>query len=178
MDKGIYCLVFRNPSCTVRVGALGEVAFRKGWHIYAGSALGSGGLARLKRHVALSREKDRRPKWHVDYLSAGSEFSLRYTISAATTERLECRLAAALGDGGVPGFGCSDCTCPSHLFWKKTCPLQEVRDAFMSLHLSPQTKTINTRNAVPLSHEGIGNIGEHAQGREHGNSCQGDPEEL
>ncbi len=142
MDKGIYCLVFRNPSCTVRVGALGEVAFRKGWHIYAGSALGSGGLARLERHVTLSKKKDRRPKWHVDYLSAGSAFSLRYTVSAVTTERLECRLAAALGDEGVPGFGCSDCTCISHLFWKKTDPLHEIRQVFRCLDLRPVTKNI------------------------------------
>jgi len=111
MDKGIYCLVFENPSCTVRVGALGEIAFRRGWHIYVGSALGSGGLARLERHVALSRNKDRRPKWHVDYLSASQSFCLRSSVSAMTEERLECRLAAALGGENIPGFGCSDCDC-------------------------------------------------------------------
>lgn len=62
MDKGVYCLVFHNPACTVRIGALGEIAFRKGWHIYVGSALGSGGLKRLGRHIALAADKDKRPK--------------------------------------------------------------------------------------------------------------------
>ena len=142
MDKGIYCLVFENPSCTVRVGALGEIAFRRGWHIYVGSALGSGGLVRLDRHIALSRNKDRRPKWHVDYLHTSPCFSLAYTVSAVTDERLECPLARELGGGGVPKFGCSDCTCTSHLFYRKCDPKREILAAFRHLGLAPTTKTI------------------------------------
>src|SRR5512138_3437912 len=132
MDKGIYCLVFKNPSCTVRVGALGEIAFRRGWHIYVGSALGSGGLARLERHIALSRSKDRPPKWHVDWLSASPSFSLRLGVFAITEERLECRLVEALGGEHIPGFGCSDCGCGSHLFYRHANPLREIRGAFRS----------------------------------------------
>lgn len=145
MDKGIYCLVFNNPACTVRVGALGEIAFRKGWHIYVGSALGSGGLARLERHVALSQTRDKRPKWHVDYLSARPPFSLRYTLHALTEERLECRLAGALGGENIPGFGCSDCDCPSHLFYRRGNPVKETEAAFRSLGLAACTKTLMNR---------------------------------
>ena len=145
MDKGIYGLIFYNPSCTVRVGALGEIAFRRGWHMYVGSALGSGGLARLERHIALSQNKDKRPKWHVDWLSAGPAFSLRYTVHALTEERLECRLAGALGNENVPGFGCSDCDCTSHLFYRRRNPLKEVETAFRSLGLDACTKTLMNR---------------------------------
>jgi Uri superfamily endonuclease len=145
MDKGIYCLVFSNPACTVRVGALGEVAFRKGWHIYVGSALGSGGLARLERHIALSRNKDKRPKWHVDWLSASQHFSLRYTVHALTEERLECRLAEALGGETVPAFGCSDCDCPSHLFSRRSNPVDDIEAAFRILGLPASTKTLMNR---------------------------------
>jgi Uri superfamily endonuclease len=145
MDKGIYCLVFENPSCTVRVGALGEVAFLPGWHIYVGSALGSGGLARLKRHMALSRDKDRCPKWHVDWLSTSPSFSLRNTVHASTGERLECRLAKALGGEKIPGFGSSDCACRSHLFYRSGNPVKEVEAAFRSLGLAPCTKTLMNR---------------------------------
>ena len=145
MDKGIYCLVFKNPACTVRVGALGEITFLPGWHIYVGSALGSGGLARLERHIALSRNKDRRPKWHVDYLSASQCFSLRYTLHALTEERLECRLATALGGENIPGFGCSDCDCRSHLFYRPRNPVRETETAFRSLGLAPCTKTLMNR---------------------------------
>jgi Uri superfamily endonuclease len=145
MDKGIYCLVFNNTACTVRVGALGEIAFRKGWHIYVGSALGSGGLARLERHIALSRNKDKHPTWHVDYLSESPSFCLRSTISALTGEPLECRLAAAFGGKNIPGFGCSDCGCPSHLFYRQKNPVREVEEAFRSLGLAACTKTLMNR---------------------------------
>ena len=142
MDKGIYCLVFENPACTVRIGALGPVPFPAGWHIYIGSALGSGGLARLSRHIALSREKDRAPTWHVDYLSTDRRFELRYTVHAVTAGRFECRLAEALGNPGIPGFGCSDCTCPSHLLYRAEDPKKEIFSAFRDLSLVPVTKTL------------------------------------
>lgn len=178
MDKGIYCLVFHNPACTIGVGAMGDVAFRKGWHIYVGSALGTGGLRRLERHIALAGKKDKRPKWHVDYLLTSDNFPLRYAVSATTTLRVECILASALGGECVPGFGCSDCACTSHLFYRETDPLQEVKDVFRCLRLRPQTKTINISGAIPLSYEGTGHIGQHAQRREHGNPCKGDPREM
>ena len=142
MDKGIYCLVFENPACELRIGALGTVAFEAGWHLYVGSALGSGGLARLDRHVALARTMDRRPKWHVDYLSKSPLFGLRYTIHALTVERLECRLASALGGKNIPRFGSGDCDCRSHLLYRPSNPAQEVQAAFRSLGLDPDTKTI------------------------------------
>jgi len=142
MDKGIYCIVFKNPACTVRIGALGPVTFRRGWHIYVGSALGSGGLARLSRHVSLSQAKDKRPKWHIDYLSCSDRFSLRYTVHALTADRLECRLAETLGGPSVPAFGCSDCPCPSHLFFRRKDPHDEVVSAFNRLGLVAVTTTM------------------------------------
>lgn len=145
MDKGIYCLIFKNPACTVRVGALGPVAFEAGWHIYVGSALGSGGIARLERHIVLSQTKDKRPKWHVDYLSVSTSFSLSSAVHALTEERLECRLATALGGEHVPGFGCSDCECTSHLLYRRRNPAREAEAAFRSLGLAPCTKTIMNR---------------------------------
>jgi len=145
MDKGIYCLAFNNPACTVRIGALGPVTFRRGWHVYVGSALGSGGLARLSRHVSLSHAKDKRPKWHIDYLSCSDRFSLQYTVHALTTDRLECRLAETLGGPSVPAVGCSDCTCPSHLFFRRKNPHDEIVSAFNRLGLVAVTTTIMNR---------------------------------
>ena len=142
MDKGIYCLVFANPGCTVTVGRLGPVAFPAGWHVYTGSALGSGGLARLDRHITLARNHDRRPTWHVDYLTAAGPFSLRAAVSAATTERLECALARSIGGPSVPGFGCSDCSCTSHLFFRPDRPVREVARAFRSLGLDPRIQNL------------------------------------
>ena len=142
MDKGIYCLVFENPGCALNVGALGPVAFAPGWHIYVGSALGSGGLKRLARHISLSEARDRKPKWHIDSLLISNLFSLSYAVYAITGKKLECPLAQALGDPGVPAFGSSDCRCPSHLLYRDTDPLPEVLMAFRGLGLVPVTKTI------------------------------------
>jgi len=148
MDKGIYCLVFKNPGCTVRVGALGEMHFQPGWHCYVGSALGSGGLKRLERHIRLAAQRDKRPKWHLDYLHTSPCFSLAYAVYAVTGDRLECRLARELdsGDSGVPKFGSSDCTCTSHLFYRQQDPKGEIHAAFRCLRLEPVTKTIMSPN--------------------------------
>lgn len=146
MDKGIYCLVFKNPACAVRVGALGPLTFTRGWHIYVGSALGSGGLARLARHVSLSNEKDKRPKWHIDYLSCSDHFDLWYTIHALTADRLECRLAETLGAPFVVAFGCSDCRCPSHLISRQKNPHDEIVSAFNRLGLVAVTTIMMNRD--------------------------------
>jgi len=142
MDKGIYCLVFKNPGCAIRIGALGDLVFQDGWHIYVGSALGSGGLQRLRRHISLAHFHDRRPKWHVDYLLTNPDFSLRYAIYAVTANRLECELARQLNNGCIPKFGCSDCSCTSHLFYREHSQLEEILAAFRHFMLEPVTKTI------------------------------------
>lgn len=142
MDKGIYCLVFTTPGCTIRVGALGPLRFQAGWYIYVGSALGSGGLHRVERHLSLALLRDKRPTWHVDYLLLSPEFSLVYTVSAISMDRYECLLSHELNGTRIPGFGCSDCSCTSHLFYREEEPKDEVLAGFRSLQLSPIIKTI------------------------------------
>jgi Uri superfamily endonuclease len=142
MDKGIYCLIFETSGCTIRIGALGVRPFQAGWYIYVGSAQGSGGLQRLERHVSLARSHDKRPKWHVDYLLNSSCFCLQYAVYAITTNRLECRIAHELGGNNIPDFGCSDCTCFSHLLYRKKDPLPELLSVFREFQLHPVIKTI------------------------------------
>jgi len=142
MDKGIYCLVFRNPACTTSVGALGKISFPGGFHIYIGSALGSGGLKRLDRHCHLARECNRRPTWHVDYILTDPRFELLFAVYALTEDRLECQLAGALGGPGIRHFGCSDCACTSHLLYRSHDPKDEIIAAFRTLKLHPVIKTI------------------------------------
>jgi Uri superfamily endonuclease len=142
MDKGIYCLVFQTSGCTIRIGALSTLTFRAGWHIYVGSALGSGGLQRLNRHISLARLCDKQPKWHVDYLLTSPCFSLMYAVSAVTADRLECQLARELNEDEIPKFGCSDCSCTSHLLYRQGDPEQELLTAFRKLQLDPAIKTI------------------------------------
>jgi Uri superfamily endonuclease len=144
MDKGIYCLVFRNPGSLIKVGALGALTFRDGWHIYIGSALGSGGLQRLRRHISLNRLHDKQPKWHVDYLLTSPGFSLVYVVYALTADRMECQIAREMNKGLIPKFGCSDCSCSSHLLYREGDPKQEILAVFRGLKLDPVIKTIIT----------------------------------
>ena len=89
-----------------------------GWHIYAGSAYGPGGVrARLKRHF----DPEKRPHWHVDGLTVGAA-SL---AALAFRNGNECALVAKLRAVScfaveAPGFGGSDCRrCPAHLLaWR------------------------------------------------------------
>jgi len=142
MDKGVYCLVFKTPGCSIRIGALGALPFKAGWYIYVGSALGSGGLGRLGRHFLLSRLRDKKPKWHVDYLLTSSCFSLVYAVYAVTAERFECQLACKLDESSIPNFGCSDCCCTSHLLYRQGDPRREIQTVLRTLQLDPVIKTI------------------------------------
>jgi len=134
--KGVYCLIFENRACKIEVGKKGEFPFYPGFHIYVGSALAPGGLKRVKRHINLSRNRDRNPRWHVDYLHLNPAFRLVSAVYAFTAERLECALASRIGGDSVSGFGCTDCTCSSHLFYRNKNPLLEITEAFEALGLS------------------------------------------
>jgi Uri superfamily endonuclease len=116
VDGGIYTLELALESTvTVTVGALGQREFEAGRYAYVGSALGSGGFARVERHRELAAgERDVR-HWHVDALLCRPETSLRAVRTSRGVDG-ECRLAALLGGTPVPGFGCSDCGCDTHLF--------------------------------------------------------------
>jgi Uri superfamily endonuclease len=93
-----------------------------GWYMYAGSALGPGGLrARLARH----RRSAKRLHWHVDYLLSRALLVASWEV--VWPERLECAWhAAALGLPGaalpVVGFGASDCACAAHLTFLPSRP--------------------------------------------------------
>ncbi len=141
--KGVYCLVFRNTACNLDVGRLRNVVFRRGYHTYVGSALGPGGLKRLKRHVMLSLMKDKKPRWHVDHLSVSHEFELVCVVYALNHEALECvlagRIALNVGGNHVPDFGSGDCKCSSHLFYLQDCPLGMIEKTFSQLDLKCAT---------------------------------------
>ncbi|WP_340820167.1 DUF123 domain-containing protein [Methanolobus sp. WCC4] len=140
-EKGVYCLVFKNEDHIPDTGRFEGIRFRHGYHVYVGSALGSGGLKRLKRHVLLSLMKDKRPRWHVDHLSLSSRFDLVCVVYAVVDEPIECKLSGklneALSGDIIRGFGSSDCKCPSHLFHSDGCPLYVIKDVFIRSGLGP-----------------------------------------
>ncbi len=116
--KGVYVLILRmKESKDIRIGKLGRLHFRRGYYSYVGSAQGSGGFKRVKRHFSVAHGRNTTRKWHIDYLLPHSEVIC--AVFSPTDEALECVVARLLGkySEALPGFGCSDCTCESHLFF-------------------------------------------------------------
>lgn len=108
MNKGSYLLLVE-ANDTVKIGALGELEF-DGKYVYCGSALGPGGLSRVKRHFKTSKGEGN-VHWHIDYLLRQGEVIEAYLFPG---KDIECDLSDELDDP-VHGFGASDCSCGSHL---------------------------------------------------------------
>ena len=127
-DRGSYLLILKLPDPkSIPIGKLGVLSFRPGYYIYVGSAMANLS-ARMERHRRLRK----RFHWHIDYLRAEAEFQAVLPIRSSRS--LECRLAEEMEKicrWSYPGFGCSDCTCPSHLFGLPTDPFQSKE--FMAL---------------------------------------------
>ena len=112
--KGVYILeIFLPEDKRIKVGSPGFIDFRKGHYAYTGSAMG-GIEQRVGRHL----RKNKKLHWHIDYLLGKAEIK-KVFIMETNIKSDECGAAAKLEkSGGVPvdGFGCSDCSCESHLF--------------------------------------------------------------
>ncbi len=116
--KGVYVLILRmTESKDIRIGKLGRLHFRRGYYSYVGSAQGSGGVKRVTRHFSVAQRKNTTRKWHIDYLLPHSEVIC--AVFSPTDEAIECVVAKLLGEysKALHGFGCSDCSCESHLFF-------------------------------------------------------------
>ena len=118
--KGSYNLLIKLPEDKViRVGSLGEIRFDSGFYAYNGSAFGSGGFKRVKRHKEKSRENDG-CHWHIDYLLTLEDSKVDEVFKMEDSDH-ECSLSNEMMSkfSSVDGFGCSDCSCNSHLFYTR-----------------------------------------------------------
>ena len=120
-DGGAYCAILHlEDSGALSIGGLGNLSFAPGYYLYVGSAM-RGLDARMARH----RRKRKRMHWHVDYLRDAA--TVINILPIRSSKRLECDIARDLhkiGSRFVPGFGCSDCACDSHLFVFQDNPLE------------------------------------------------------
>jgi sugar fermentation stimulation protein A len=120
-DSGNYLILLELPEeQTLEVGSLGSILFTAGWYVYTGSAQ-KNLSRRINRHLRKIRKQTH---WHIDYLTPYTR-TLK-ALPIMTYRNLECDLArdlGALGGQAIPGFGCSDCRCGSHLFYFTNPPL-------------------------------------------------------
>ena len=111
--KGSYILLIELEKATqVEVGSLGLLPLDAGYYAYVGSAM-SNLDSRIQRH--LSSDKNR--FWHIDYLLDHAQVVA--VVKVPSCQRLECQIADLLAKKllPIPYFGCSDCSCQSHLFY-------------------------------------------------------------
>ena len=96
----------------IQIGALGAFEFPAGKYVYTGSAK-KNLPARIQRHL----RRDKRLRWHIDYLLAHPAVSITTVV---TSDKAECAWNQELrGQFPAPGFGASDCRagCGSHLHY-------------------------------------------------------------
>ena len=147
LNKGTYIIVlYVVKSQRIQIGKLGRFQFKKGYYAYVGSAFGPGGLnSRIKHHI----EPKKRYHWHIDYLNP----AVKEVWVSDPGERLEHEWAGSLGkiaSDQIPGFGCSDCSCESHLFYFNSFvflqnSLKELGKKKCTLVVDPQIKFESTQ---------------------------------
>jgi Uri superfamily endonuclease len=104
----------RSPA-KINVGRWGTLDVTPGYYIYIGSAFGPGGVsARIARHCRGVKTL----RWHIDYLrEVTTPVQAWCGYAGRDLEHGWARIFSGLGGvSSVPGFGCSDCQCQSHLF--------------------------------------------------------------
>jgi sugar fermentation stimulation protein A len=123
-DCGAYIIMMEiSDDLQVNTGALGSIDFKSGWYLYTGSAMKNLDK-RVKRHL----RKRKKFHWHIDYLMACTASAKALVFR--DSEKRECDLARFMSqtaESEVRGFGCSDCSCSSHLFYFRDNPMKDMR---------------------------------------------------
>lgn len=116
-------LIFLPEQQSIRVGSLGEIDFLPGWYAYVGSAMG-GLRSRIGRHL----RRDKKIFWHIDYLLKFGV--LKEIITVESAQKIECLVSRCLAENlssAADGFGASDCSCKTHLYFASM--EKQIRDA-------------------------------------------------
>jgi Uri superfamily endonuclease len=85
----------------------------------------------VKRHQEINNGHKNTRRWHIDYLLPVADWV--DAVITVTDRNLECAIAQEIGRSlsPIPGFGCSDCRCESHLHYSSDSSktLRAVRSA-------------------------------------------------
>ena len=132
---GIYVVLAElDKAQQIQVGKKRSFAFAKGFYGYVGSA-----LVNLENRLARHLSTRKKLHWHIDYLLRSA--TVRAVIYAETDQKKECLVAQVLSWRlpSLLGFGCSDCDCPSHLFFCQDLEVltECIIDGFKLVKLSP-----------------------------------------
>jgi Uri superfamily endonuclease len=133
--QGAYTLLIglRKPA-NIAIGRRRRYYFEAGYYAYVGSA-----LSNLEKRVERHLRKEKKFHWHIDYFLNDAE--VRQVVYAITDGKYECHIAREMLKNleFKPGFGCSDCRCPSHLFYQSDFDMlrETVLNSFRAINLLP-----------------------------------------
>jgi sugar fermentation stimulation protein A len=123
-EKGTYLLIISvADKLKVKVRRLGVKTFLAGYYVYTGSAVGKGSTSlpnRLARHLRTVKRKH----WHIDFLLAAKNVSIKAVVVIPSKQNLECEVNQHIKKQMkakvlIRKFGASDCEnrCESHLLF-------------------------------------------------------------
>jgi endonuclease-3 len=149
-DSGIYCLLLRLPKAE-RIRIAGRQRdFPAGYYLYVGSAM-NGLEARIRRHLCPKKKTH----WHIDALTSRTKIH-RVFRRSTRSRSAECRLARKLASRQdareIPGFGCSDCRCTSHLFRLSAKPDFNPFDLLRQTNVDRVFRTLSGRYPSAKAH--------------------------
>ena len=136
-NKGIYTLILQLRGDIAKgVGKLGVLYLKSGFYTYTGSARGTGGFKRIDRHIDVLSGRNTTRRWHIDYLLPETVF--RCAVISPTDQNLECAIAKGIGATceSIVGFGCTDCSCVSHLHFADDGKYDQLLDVVRGAHSS------------------------------------------
>jgi len=133
--NGIYIVIAEMPrTMDIQIGRRRKDHFERGFYGYVGSA-SSGLEKRLARHLGNRKILH----WHIDYLLNIAK--VRAVVYAETNQKKECLISHTLSRklASKLNFGCSDCNCPSHLFFYQDFDTlrETILNSFNLLDLTP-----------------------------------------
>lgn len=120
-DRGSYLLILHiSDDLEISVGRLGPMSFPTGYYLYVGSAK-TNLTKRMERHI----RKRKTFFWHIDYLRDRADTCVALPIrSSVFLEHEIAHAISGMAGWSIPGFGSSDCSCPTHLFAMRENPIQ------------------------------------------------------
>ncbi len=125
--RGTYLLLFKlDKEEKISIGRKGAFLFPAGFYVYVGSHMRDTD-SRIARH-ARKLGQNKKPKWHIDFLR--EKAILLGVVKISSNIKKECEVSrefSKFGKIACPGFGSSDCNCPTHLWYFDTNPAPLLR---------------------------------------------------
>lgn len=138
--KGSYTLVMAcEKPFKIKIGKAGQAQIERSLYLYTGSALGRGGTS-LERRVSRHYRKNKQIKWHIDYLTARPEITIKMAICLHSKKRFECQINQLIisklyAKPVLLHAGATDCRCAAHLlFLSSPEDINEIASALEQIY--------------------------------------------